>query len=143
MKVKQVSIFLENKSGRLAQVTKVLSEQNINIRALSLADTADYGILRLIVNDPDTALAVLKQNGFTVRSTEVVAIQVPDRPGGLAGILQALEDLGINIEYMYAFVGKTHENAVVVFRVKDIDQAIPVLQSHGVRLLTGDEIYQN
>lgn len=143
MKVKQISIFLENKSGRLAQVTKVLGEKNINIRALSLADTTDYGILRLIVNDPDTALDVLKQEGFAVRSTDVVAIQVSDHPGGLAAILKALEDLGVNIEYMYAFVGKSQENAVVVFKIQGIDLAIPVLQTNGVRLLNGDEIYRH
>lgn len=141
MKVKQISIFLENKSGRLAKVTKVLGDNAINIRALSIADTADFGILRLIVNDPEKAWNVLKAEGFTVTSTEVIAVQIPDSPGGLASVLASLDALGVNIEYMYAFVGKANGEAVVVFRVESIDQAIPVLQNGGVRLLKGEEVY--
>jgi hypothetical protein len=141
MKAKQISVFLENKSGRLAKVTKVLGENGINIRALSIADTTDFGILRLIVNDPDKAWKVLKDNEFTVSETEIIAVQVPDKPGGLAEILETLEKGKINIEYMYAFVGKTGENAVVVFRVEDIDRAISHLQTERVKLLTGKEIY--
>lgn len=141
MKVKQISIFLENKSGRLAKVTKVLGDNAVNIRALSIADTTDFGILRLIVNDPEKAWNVLKNEGFTVSATEVIAVQIPDQPGGLASVLASLESLGVNIEYMYAFVGKTNEEAVVVFRVESIDQAIPILQNGGVRLLKGEEVY--
>ena len=143
MKVKQISVFLENKSGRLATVTKVLGDNKINIRALSIADTTDFGILRLIVNDPEKAWNVLKAEEFTVSATEVIAVQVPDHPGGLGEILQSLEELGVNIEYMYAFVGKNKEDAVVVFRVEDIESAIPILQKHGVRLLTGEEVYNH
>lgn len=141
VKVKQISIFLENKSGRLAKVTKVLAESGINIRALSIADTTDFGILRLIVNDPEKAWDVLKSKGFTVSSTEVIAIRIPDHPGGLASILQKLDDLGINIEYMYAFVGKSHGEAVVVFKVDAIENAIPILEKSGLCLLKGDEVY--
>lgn len=141
MKVKQISIFLENKSGRLANVTKVLGDNGVNIRALSIADTTDFGILRLIVSDPEKAWNVLKTEGFTVSSTEVIAVQIPDQPGGLASVLASLESLGVNIEYMYAFVGKSNEEAVVVFRVESIDQAIPILQKGGVRLLKGEEVY--
>jgi hypothetical protein len=141
LKVKQISVFLENKSGRLATVTKVLGDNNINIRALSIADTTDFGILRLIVNDPEKAWNILKAEEFTVSATEVIAVQVPDRPGGLGEILHSLEVLGVNIEYMYAFVGKNMEDAVVVFRVEDVDHAIPILQNHGVHLLKGDEVY--
>lgn len=141
VKVKQISIFLENKSGRLAKVTKILGENSINIRALSIADTTDFGILRLIVNDPEKAWDVLKGEGFTVSSTEVIAVLIPDHPGGLASVLQSLEDLGINIEYMYAFVGKSHGEAVVVFKVDAIEKAIPILQNSGLRLLKGDEVY--
>jgi hypothetical protein len=141
VKVKQISIFLENKSGRLAKVTKVLAESGINIRALSIADTTDFGILRLIVNDPEKAWDVLKSEGFTVSSTEVIAIRIPDHPGGLASILQKLDDLGINIEYMYAFVGKSHGEAVVVFKVDAIENAIPILEKSGLCLLKGDEVY--
>ncbi len=141
MKLEQISIFLENKSGRLAEVTRVLAQAGINIRALSLADTADFGILRLIVNDTETAKKVLKENGFTVGKTEVVGVEVPDRPGGLAGILQALEKEGINVEYMYAFVQKSGDSAVIIFRFDDIDSAIQALQKAGVRVLKGEEIY--
>ena len=141
MKVKQISVFLENKSGRLAMVTKVLGNNGINIRALSIADTADFGILRLIVDDPDKACQILKANEFTVSETEIIAVQVPDKPGGLGGILETLEECKVNIEYMYAFVGRSGENAVVVFRVEDIDRAIKLLQESGIKLMDGKEIY--
>ena len=114
MKVEQISIFLENKSGRLAEVATVLAGAAINIRALSLADTTDFGILRLIVNDTEKAKQVLKENGFTVGKTEVIAVEVPDRPGGLANILNAMKDKVINVEYMYAFVQKSGGNAIII-----------------------------
>ena len=141
MKVKQISVFLENKLGRLALVTKIFGENGINIRALSIADTSDFGILRLIVNDPDRARQILKDNEFTVSETEIIAVQVPDKPGGLAGVLDTLEQCSINIEYMYAFVGRTGENAVVVFRVEEIDRAIALLQGSGLILLNGQQVY--
>ena len=142
MKVKQISIFLENKSGRLAKVSRTLGDRAINIRALSIADTTDFGILRLIVSDPEQAVTSLKNEGFTVSATDVIAVQVPDHPGGLADILGELESTGINIEYMYAFVGKTLDDAVVVFRVEEIDRAIKLLGEKGVTLLRGDQVYQ-
>ena len=141
MRVEQISIFLENKSGRLAEVTRVLSEAGINIRALSLADTADFGILRLIVNQSDRAKAVLKENGFTVGKTEVVALEVPDKPGGLAAILSKLEKAGINVEYMYAFVQRSGNNAIIIFRFDELDQAVKVLLDAGVKVLRGEEVY--
>src|SRR3954453_17717469 len=115
MQVEQISIFIENKSGRLAEVTRVLGEAGVNIRALSLADTSDFGILRLIVNDREKAKEILKEKGFTVSKTEVVAVEVPDQPGGLSLILQALDAAVINVEYMYAFVERCGENAVIIF----------------------------
>ncbi len=142
MKVKQISVFLENKSGRLAGVIRALGEKKINIRALSVADTADFGILRLIVNDPLKAVEVLKNEHFTVSETEVIVVETPDQPGGLAKVLNIFEEKGINIEYMYAFVGKTKENAVVVFRVEEIDRAIQLLNTSGIRLLSGSEVYK-
>lgn len=142
MKAKQLSIFLENKVGRLAEVTGVLGERGINIRALSLADTSDFGVLRLIVDDPTKAQEALKEEGYTVSTTEVIAVKVPDKPGGLGRVLRSFIDLGVNIEYMYAFAGKNGDNAVVVFRVDDPERAIPVLREHGVGLLTEDEIYR-
>lgn len=141
MKVEQISIFLENKSGRLAEVAEVLAGAGLNVRALSLADTADFGILRIIVNDTEKAKQVLKENGFTVGKTEVVAIEVPDRPGGLAGILNALKGAGINVEYMYAFVQKSGENAIIIFRFDEVENAISALQKAGIRILRGEEVY--
>lgn len=141
MKVTQISVFLENKSGRLADVTHTLSENKVNIRALSIADTIDYGLLRLIVNDPEHATKVLTDGGFTVAKTEVLAIEVPDRPGGLAGIIDILSAKGLNIEYMYAFVGRSGEHAIVIFRIDPVDEAIAALKEGGVRILTGEELH--
>ncbi len=124
MRVEQISIFLENKSGRLAEVTSVLAAAGVNIRALSLADTADFGILRLIVDRIDRAKQALKDNGFTIGKTEVLALEVPDRPGGLGEILRVLGAAGINVEYMYAFVQRSRDNAIVIFRFDELEKAI-------------------
>ena len=141
MKVDQISIFLENKSGRLAEVTRVLGKAGINIRALSLADTSDFGILRLIVNDSAKAVDVLKTNQFTVSVTQVVAVEVNDRPGGLAHILDILEQEKINVEYMYAFVERSSDNAVIIFRFDETDRAIKALTAKGIRVLEGKKVY--
>jgi hypothetical protein len=141
MKLEQLSIFLENRSGRLAEITGILARAGINIRALSLADTADFGILRLIVTQTARAVQVLREGGFTVATNEMVALEVPDRPGGLWEILKVLEGAGINVEYMYAFVHKATENAVVIFRFDEPDKAGAVLGAAGVRVLAGEEVY--
>ena len=141
MKVEQLSIFLENKPGGLEQVTRILKDAKINIRTLSLADTTDFGILRLIVNDVDAAALVLKTQGLRVSRTTVVAVEVPDRPGGLHGILEVLSGNGINIEYLYAFVEKSGRNAVIIFRFDDPDTAIEVLQKNGLTVLPGAKLY--
>lgn len=141
MKVNQLSVFLENKSGRLADVTRTLAENQINIRALSIADTIDYGLLRLIVNDPEKATQVLTDAGFTVAETEVLAIEIPDRPGGMAGIIDILSAKGLNIEYMYAFVGRSGEHAIVIFRIEPVDEAIETLKLGGARILRGEELH--
>ena len=141
MNVEQISIFIENKSGRLAEVSRILGDENINIRALSLADTSDFGILRLIVNDCAKAKAVLKEKGFTVNKTEVVAVEVPDRPGGLSQILQALDQALINVEYMYAFVERRGENAVIIFRFDETEKAIRTLGDNGFTVLSGQRLY--
>jgi hypothetical protein len=141
MRVEQISIFLENKSGRLAEVTSVLAAAGVNIRALSLAETADFGILRLIVDQIDRAKQALKDNGFTIGKTEVVALEVPDRPGGLAEIVRILGAAEINVEYMYAFVQRSKDNAIVIFRFDELDKAIQVLTGAGVRVLRGEELY--
>jgi hypothetical protein len=142
MHVEQISIFIENKSGRLAEVARLLGEAGVNIRALSLADTSDFGILRLIVNDREKAKQVLKENGFTVSKTEVVAIEVPDRPGGLSDILQTLDRESINVEYMYAFVERCGENAVIIFRFDETEKAIKVLLNQGFNVLDGERLYR-
>jgi len=141
MKVEQISIFIENKSGRLAEIARILGESGINIRALSLADTSDFGILRLIVNDVARAAMVLKEAGFTVSKTEVIAVEVPDRPGGLAAILQALDREAINVEYMYAFVERCGGNAVIIFRFDETDKAIAALTTHSFNILDGSLLY--
>ncbi|MDD4238902.1 MAG: ACT domain-containing protein [Desulfotomaculaceae bacterium] len=140
MKVRQISIFLENKSGRLAQVTRALGANSINIRALSIADTTDFGILRLIVSEPEKAYVVLKESGFTVSTTDVIAVEIADTPGGLDVALEALEKVGINIEYLYAFVQKASSAALVVFRVEQVDEAVKVLQQSGNRILSENEV---
>jgi len=140
MNVEQISIFLANKSGRLAEVMGVLYEAGINIRALYLADTADFGILRLIVNDTEKACKALKENGFTVEKTKVIAIEVPDKPGGLSSILDTIKDEGINVEYMYAFVEKSGENAIVIFRFDELEKSVNVLRKAGVKIMEGEEL---
>jgi hypothetical protein len=141
MKVEQISVFLENKPGVLEAVTKALKEANINIRTLSLADTTDFGILRLIVNDVAATSTILKEKGFRVSRTTVVAVEVPDRPGGLHSILEALAGEAINIEYLYAYVEKSGENAVIIFRYDNPDRAIEVLQKKGFSVLSGEKLY--
>ena len=141
MRVEQISIFLENTSGRLAAVTRILADAGVNIRSLSLADTADFGVLRLIVDRTDQAQQVLKDNGFTVGKTDVIAVAVPDRPGGLASILELLDGAGINVEYMYAFVQRSGDNAIMIFRFDGVDKAIHALTQAGVHVLKGQELY--
>ena len=140
MVVKQISVFLENRVGRLQEVTDVLAKTEVNIRALSLADTSDFGILRLIVNKPETALDVLQKEGFTVRENEVIAVEVEDKPGGLARILNVFSSAGISLEYMYAFVERKTDNAVMIFRVESNEKATKNLQDAGVSLLSDEEV---
>ncbi len=139
--VEQISVFLENKAGRLAEVTRILSEARINIRALSLADTSDFGILRLIVNDNEKAKSELKAHGFTVGKTDVVAVEVSDQPGGLHHILRILQKANVNVEYMYAFVQQSGEDAVLIFRFDNLDEALRVLKENGVKIIRGEKLY--
>ena len=141
MKAEQISVFLENKTGRLAEVTGILSEANVNIRALALADTSDFGVLRLIVDDNIKAVKALKNRGFTVGRTDVVAVEVEDRPGGLHRLLDMLHKAEINVEYMYAFVQHSGENAVMIFRIDNIDEAVKVLEEHNVKVINGSKVY--
>jgi hypothetical protein len=142
MKAEQISVFLENRAGRLAEVTRTLREASINIRAMSLADTSDFGILRLIVSDPAKAIEELKAKGFTLGRTSVVAVQVGDQPGGLDHILSLMAKNDVNVEYMYAFVQKTMEQATLIFRFDKIEKAIELLQAEGITLIPGAELYR-
>lgn len=139
MSIKQLSVFLENEPGQLRKVTSILAKANINLRALSLADTADFGVLRLIVDNNDLALKILKENNFTVKPTQVVAVEMRDTPGGLDQVLEILQNININIEYMYAFMGAKPHKALVIFRVDDTDKAIDGLLANNINLISTDE----
>ncbi|OGF49292.1 MAG: acetolactate synthase [Candidatus Firestonebacteria bacterium RIFOXYA2_FULL_40_8] len=139
--VKQVSIFLENKKGRLLDALKALAKAKINIRALSVADTADYGILRMIVSDVPRSKAALEASGFTVKETEVIAIGVNDQPGGLAKILEVLNNAGLNVEYVYAFAEKHENDAIVVLRTENIELGIKTLTNAKVKILEAKKVY--
>ena len=141
MSIKQISIFVENKSGRLAEITAAIAAAGIDIRALSIADTTNFGILRLIVDKPDEAQAALKAAGLTVSLTNVIAIGIPDQPGGFAAAMKALADAAIDVEYMYAFISRDEGRACVILRVENNDAAIAVLQKNDVEILDSDRIY--
>jgi len=140
MIIKQLSVFLENKSGRLTEVTKTMADNDVNISAFSIAETADYGILRMIVNKPEETVKILKEKDFSVHSTDVICLIVPHKPGGLYRALQILSDNSISVEYMYAFA--MAEEASVVIRTDNIQDAIKVLQDHKLELKKASEIYQ-
>jgi hypothetical protein len=141
MRAEQISIFLENKAGRLAEVTSILAEADVNIRALAIADTSDFGVLRLIVNDNQRAVEALRSRGFTVGKTDVVAVEVEDRPGGLYRILDLLYKAEINVEYMYAFVTQSGSNAIMIFRFDNIEEAVKLLKENNVTVINGSEVY--
>ncbi|RLI96101.1 MAG: amino acid-binding protein [Candidatus Altiarchaeales archaeon] len=138
--IKQISIFLENEPGRLVKVAKILGNANINIRALTVAETSDFGILRLIVDDPERAYSILKENNIVVVMDDVLGVEVVDKPGGLARIAEILSNQNINIEYVYAFVTNSHEKAFIVLRVDEEERAINVLKENDVRILTSEDV---
>lgn len=140
-KVEQLSVFLENRAGRLSEVIHLLASSGLNIRALSLADTSDFGILRLIANDNRGAGQILKDNGFTTGRTHVVAVELADTPGSLDELLQLLSRNGINVEYMYAFARRDLARAVMIFRFDMIDSAISLLRSHGIGILPAADLH--
>jgi len=140
--VKQISIFVENKSGRLADILTLIGEKGIDISALSIADTTDFGILRMIVNNPEGAYSAIKGLGMAVKMTDVIAIAVDDTPGGLARELCKLKDNGVFIEYMYAFIGKCEDRAMVIIRASDTDAALKVLNDTGAKVLDSEEVYR-
>jgi hypothetical protein len=142
MKLQQISLFLENKPGHLSTICRTLAEAKINIATLSLADTQQFGILRLIIGEWQRAVKVLEGAGFVVHVNEVVATEVEDRPGGVAEVLEILEKGGINIEYMYAFTFRRHNRAVIVYRFDNPDAAVKLLQKHGRNVLGSVELYE-
>jgi len=142
MIVKQLSVFLENRAGRLAEGVGVLAEAGINIRAMSVAETADFGVVRMIVGDVVKAHALLKQHAITSAETGVIAVEVPDKPGGLAELLRLVAGSGVNIEYMYAMLERRAEKAVMILRIDDVEAATKPLQAAGVQILPAEAIQQ-
>jgi hypothetical protein len=134
-RVSQLSVFIANESGRVSEVTSVIGEAGINIRGFSVSDTADYGILRLVVDRPEDAHALLRAAGFTVKETDVICILLPDVPGGLAGVLKIVSEAGVNIEYVYSLI-----STYVVLNVADVDRAVALLKDRPVRLVSQEEI---
>jgi hypothetical protein len=140
MKLKQISVFLENKEGRLKKAISILSQASINIRALSIADTSEFGILRLIVPEPELAQEKLEENNFVVKVNEVIAVEVPDQPGGLDSILTILYKAKINVEYLYAFVEKNEDKAIVVIRTENIDEGIKALEDSDIKVMSAEDV---
>jgi hypothetical protein len=141
MLIDQISVFLSNQPGRLTDITGILSRANIDIRALSLADTTDFGILRLIVDNPSKAEEELKKSGLTVRKTKVIAAKLEDRPGSLHSVLKVLKENGISVEYAYAFLTPVDNHACVILRVEDNESAITIFKNANVQLLKPEEVY--
>lgn len=142
MKVKQISVFVENAKGALSRVTKILADNGINIRALSIADTTDFGILRLIVKNPEEAYDVLKKNDVAVRLTDVIVAAIDDRPSGLSLALSALNEGDVSVEYMYAFVTRNENEANVIIKTDDSEKAIKALEKAKIRVLKAKEVYE-
>ena len=141
MQIQQLSIFVENKSGRLAEITETIGKANVDIRAISVADTSDFGILRLIVDKPKEAVEVLRAAGLTVSLTSVIAIGIDDQPGEFAKAMRVLADGNIGVEYMYAFISRDKGKAFVILRVLETDNAVACLEQNGITLLTAEDIY--
>lgn len=142
MTVKQISVFLENKPGTMGKLTEVLSKNNIDMRALSLAETSDFGIARIITDDVYHAMQVLKDEDYVCSVTKVLAVAIPDEPGALARVIRFLGDDGVNVEYMYAFITRKKDVAYMIFRVEDNEAAIKVLTKHDVKLVCQDDLDQ-
>lgn len=136
MTVKQISVFIENISGRLAEVTRLLSDAEINLRALTIADTADFGILRIIVDDPEKAVRLLESHTFTAKITEVIGVEVKDDPGALAEVLELFEKNDVNIEYLYVTLERKEDGAVVIFKVEDLDRGLDIVKKNGLKTVS-------
>ena len=140
MTIKQLSVFLENKTGRINEVAKILGANGINMKAFSMAETADFGILRLIVNDECAAEKVLKENGYLIKVIDVVGVKIGDAPGKLTAALDVLDKANINVEYLYAFMARTEKHAYVVLRVEDNEEAESILTSAGFKMISEADI---
>ena len=140
MKIMQISVFLENRQGRLYDVCSLLGDNNVNIRALTIAETESFGVLRIVVDKSELAIRLLRDNHFVANFTDVIAIEVPDKPGGLASILKILAENDVNIEYMYGFVEKFSDKALLVMRFEDTDFAQQILAKHNVRVVAKKDI---
>ena len=140
MVVKQISVFIENKEGRLKKAINAISNKNINIRALSLADTSKYGILRLIVSDNKLAIEALEEKGFIVRENEVIIVGVPDKPTGLNSVLEVFENNNLNIEYLYAFTSTKADEAIVVIRLENTENAVSILKENNINVFEKEDI---
>ncbi len=136
MKVKQISVFLENKNGRLSEVTRILSDGDISMRAMTIADTADFGILRIIAEQPGKCLELLKENNFTARVTEVIGVRLDDKPGALHEVMQIFEDNKVNIEYLYSTLMLVDGKVVIMFKVEDIDHGLDIIKKNGMEAIT-------
>jgi hypothetical protein len=142
MTIDQISVFVENEAGKLAAVTKTLSDAGVDLRAMSIADTRDFGILRIIVDDTDKAIGALKDADYVTLTSKVIAAKIEDRPGGLASVLSDLSDADVSLEYLYAFVSRHEGNAYVVLRVEDTDDAVAALNEKGVQLVSAEELFK-
>ena len=140
MAIQQISVFLENRAGQLSEITKVLAQSGIDLRAIHIAETADYGVLRIITTRPQDAASILLEHGFVLSMTPVIALSVPDQPGGLARVLEILAEANIDIEYMYSVFGLDHGQACMIFRVDNLAQMEKVLAEHGISPLTGEAL---
>ena len=140
MAIKQLTVFIQNKKGSVASVTEILSKNNVNLRALSIAETQDFGILRLVVNDNMTAERVLTENGYLIKNIDVIGVKIGDEPGQLTSALNVLDYAGINVEYLYAFMARTEKHAYVVLRVEENEEAEHILTKSGFKLITQADI---
>jgi len=140
MKITQISVFLENRKGRLFEACSLLGKNDVNIRALTIAETESFGVLRIVVDKPDVTVKILKENNFVANVTDVTAVEAGDRPGGLAKVLKVLSDNDVNIEYMYGFMEKFSENALLVFRFEDTALAQKILVENNIKVVTTEEI---
>jgi len=138
--IKQISLFVENRPGRMAKVSKTLSDASVNIRALTIAEAGDFGVIRMVVDDPERGYKVLKDNGFTVSTTDVLAVEMKDTPGGLYEIVNTLGESGVNVDYAYAFVTAKAQKAMLILRVDDLAKARAALSGKGVKIATREEL---